>query len=130
MTTHYVLDTHTLVWFLDGDRRLSQPARKLLRDESKPLVIPVIVLAEVKHLAGKRRFSTDIGDVLSAVGSAERCTIYPVDLHVIEAMPPGLDIHDGLIVGTALVLQPVLGQVAIITCDQAVTHAGLVPTVW
>ena len=51
MTTHYLVDTHALVWFLDGDRRLSQDARALLRDESNPLVVPTIVLAEVKYLS-------------------------------------------------------------------------------
>jgi PIN domain nuclease of toxin-antitoxin system len=130
MKIHYVLDTHALVWYLDGDQRLAQPARDLLRDESNPLVIPAIVLAKVKHLSAKRRFDMDVDGVLRAIGSTERCTIYPVDLHVVEAMPTSLDIHDGLIVGTALVLQPVLGQVAIITCDQAIIGAGLVSTVW
>ena len=130
MTTHYVLDTHALVWYLDGDRRLSLAARDILRDDSVPLIIPSIVLAEIKHLSAKRRFPVGIEHVLRTIGSTERCTIYPVDLHVVEAMPPDLDIHDGLIVGTALVLQPVLGQVAIITRDQAITASGLITTFW
>ncbi|MBI3942347.1 MAG: hypothetical protein HY326_04985 [Chloroflexi bacterium] len=39
MTT-YVVDTYALVWFLDGDPRLGEKAREILRDESLPLVIP------------------------------------------------------------------------------------------
>ncbi len=102
MTTHYVLDTHALVWFLDHDPCLGHAARALLQDESNPLVIPSIVLAKIKHLAAKRRFATKVADVLRVIGS----------------------------VGTALVLQPFLGQIAIVTCDQAIINTGLVPTVW
>lgn len=130
MTTHHVLDTHALVWFLDGDNRLSDRSRALLRNESNPLVLPTIVLAEVKYLSYKRRFPVTIREVLHLIGSTDRCTIYPADLQVVEAMPTGLDIHDGLIVGTALVLQPVLGDVAEITCDNAIIDSRLVPTVW
>lgn len=54
---------------------------------SSDLVIPSIILAEIKHLAAKRRFATKVADVLRVIGSAERCTIYPLDLYVVEAMP-------------------------------------------
>jgi PIN domain nuclease of toxin-antitoxin system len=48
-TTH-VVDTHALVWFLEADSQLSQPARTALQDPAAHLVIPTIVLAEITFL--------------------------------------------------------------------------------
>ncbi len=47
---------------------------------------------------------------------------------VVTATPAQLDIHDSLIVGVALVQpMPVDG---VLTCDQAIIRANLVPTAW
>jgi len=46
----YVVDTHTLIWFIAEDERLSKPAELLLdkAEEAKAQVlIPTLVLAEV-----------------------------------------------------------------------------------
>ncbi len=57
-----------------------------------------------------------------------RCLIYPIDVAVVDRAPATLEIHDALIVGTALVQsEPVM---AILTYDQAITNSGLVPVVW
>ena len=53
---------------------------------------------------------------------------YITDTH---PLPTTLDIHDAVIVGTALVYRDLLGQqVALITKDAAITTSGLVPVVW
>jgi len=41
-----VVDTHTLIWFLEGQGKVGAEALKILRDLSQRLVIPSIVLAE------------------------------------------------------------------------------------
>jgi len=51
-----------------------------------------------------------------------------IDLEIIRAMPMELDIHDALIVGAALThVTPVD---SVITCDQDIIRAGLVPVIW
>ncbi len=127
MTT-FVVDTHALVWFISGDSRLSDKARTILRDPGVQLIIPAIVLAEIKFLAGKGRFAQTLEQVLLALNADPRCLVFPIDLTVIQRMPTDLDIHDGLIVGTALAQAiPVDG---ILTRDEAITGSNLVTVVW
>jgi len=57
-----------------------------------------------------------------------RCTIYPVDLSVVNKAPLELNIHDSLIVGTALVQYELVDGV--LTRDEAIAFSGLVPTIW
>lgn len=127
MTT-FVVDTHVLVWFISGDKRLSDTVRTILRDPDAQLIIPAIVLAEVKYLAGKGRFAQTLDQVLFVINTDPRCFIYPIDLSVVQHMPADLDIHDGLIVGTALA-QPFVVD-GVLTRDEAITESSLVTVVW
>lgn len=62
----YVVDTHALVWYLTGDRRLGPQAEAVLNDPDVTLIIPAIVLAEIKDLAHKERFAQTLDDVLAS----------------------------------------------------------------
>lgn len=124
----FVVDTHALVWFLARDSRLSERARTVLQDPAVRLIIPAIVLAEIKYLSSKGRFAQTLDDVLRVIATDPRCLVHPIDLSVVRHAPPTLDIHDGLIVGAALA-QPVPVD-GVLTCDEAITTAGLVPVVW
>jgi PIN domain nuclease of toxin-antitoxin system len=42
----YVLDTHTLLWFLDGDARLGHRVSQILGDPNARFLLPAIALAE------------------------------------------------------------------------------------
>jgi PIN domain nuclease of toxin-antitoxin system len=124
----FVLDTHTLVWFFSRDPRLGEKARAALEDNQSRLIIPVIVLAEIKHLIQKGRFAGTLDFILLALTLDPRCLIYPIDMAVFQHAPTELDIHDSLIVGTALAQpSPVPG---VITRDEAIQQSGLVTTVW
>ncbi len=124
----FVVDTHALAWFVSRDRRLGAKARTVLRDPDVRLIIPAIVLAEIKYLAHKGRLTQSLDEVLRVINSDPRCTIYPVDLSVVSKAPLSLDIHDSLIVGTALVQREVI--TGILTRDETITSSGLVPTTW
>jgi hypothetical protein len=66
--------------------------------------------------------------VLTVIEADGRCVIRPIDLEIIRAMPMELDIHDALIVGAALThVTPVD---SVLTCDQDIIRAGLVPVIW
>jgi len=51
----HVIDTHALVWFLEGNEKLGRKALKVFRDSTEKLIIPSIVLAEIKYLSYKGR---------------------------------------------------------------------------
>jgi PIN domain nuclease of toxin-antitoxin system len=124
----YVVDTHTMVWFISRDRRLSDKAGAILRDPDIRLIIPVIVLAEIKYLSHKGCLEQTLDEVLQVISRDPRCTIYPIDLSVVNKAPLGLDIHDSLIIGTALVQSEIVS--GILTRDEAIASSGLVPTLW
>ncbi len=124
----YVVDTHALVWFIGRDQRLSDAARAILLDPNVRIIISVIVLVEIKYLSHKGRFAQTLDEVLQVIDRDSRCIICPIDLNVVSKAPLDLDIHDSLIIGTALVQpEPVTG---VLTRDDVITSSGLVPIVW
>lgn len=52
---NYVIDTHALVWYLTDDPRLGKKARQILETDGNQLILPAIVLAEVRHIAERKR---------------------------------------------------------------------------
>lgn len=127
----YVVDTHALIWFLEGSKRLSAAAKAALTDPSAQLVIPTLVLAETAYLYARKRIGVDVGRILSEVASADNCTVYPLDEEVATLVSGDLDIHDAIIVATALVYRKMLGEsAAVITKDKMIAQSGLVAVVW
>ena len=127
---HYVVDTHAILWFLQGSR-IGRRAYRALASPQSALVVPTIVLAEIKFLKARGRIRPSLGEVLTAIERDPRFTVYPFDESVVDRMPTELEMHDAIIVGTALVYQEVQASgVRIITRDPAIVEFGAVGTVW
>lgn len=127
----YVIDTHALVWYMTGDRRLGVQARRVLDDESARLIIPSIVLAEAKHIADRKRIPLTFHEILAQISSSPNVTVFPLDEFIVNHMPDNLEIHDGIIVATALHCQDSFEEeVTLLTNDIAITEAGLIPVMW
>ncbi|MDO8744310.1 MAG: hypothetical protein Q7J76_04310 [Candidatus Brocadiaceae bacterium] len=47
---YIVTDTHPWVWFLTASPRLSQKAKSILSDPSDLIILPSIVMREIKYL--------------------------------------------------------------------------------
>lgn len=126
----YVTDTHPLVWFLDKDPRLSTGAKAGFLDPAASVVIPTIVLAEISYLHARGRLRVDLARVLSQA-AVSSWAVHPVGQTVVEHMPTTLDIHDGIIVATAIVRRDIMGEhTALITKDAQITASGLLQVVW
>jgi PIN domain nuclease of toxin-antitoxin system len=128
----YILDTHTLIWFLAKDSRLGKRAKETLLNLSDiKLVIPAIVLAEVKYLIdiGKIRVNwIQIEELL--LGSPD-VSFFSIDFDIVASMPSGLEIHDALIVATAKVLEESLNEeVILLSRDEEIASSDLVKTLW
>ena len=124
----FVTDTHCLLWYLQGDKRLSMASRRLFdgQDKSKQVVIPTIVLAELLHLSRKYRVPFSFEKLLAALAGEERYDMMSLTVEVIrEAMMLGpLEIHDALIVATALHL-----DIPLMTRDQEIVDSGVIKTI-
>jgi len=103
----------------------------VLVDSDARLIIPSIVLAEIAYLYNRKRIKANVSQVLADVASADNCTIYPLDERVAERIPAGLELHDGIVVATAIVYRDVLGEeIVVITKDKLIAESGLVKVLW
>ncbi|MFQ6071680.1 MAG: type II toxin-antitoxin system VapC family toxin [Methanosarcinales archaeon] len=129
--TKYVADTHGIVWFLEKSPKLGKNAREVFLDEKITLIIPTIVLAEIKFLYNKQRFRTSLENVLKVIKNDPRCIVYPMTMDVVEILPISLNIHDAIIVGTALIFRNIYHEeIKVITKDKEIKSSGLIGTVW
>jgi len=127
----YVVNTHTLLWYLSNDPRLGPNARQILGDPGKLLLIPVIVLAEAKHAADRLRVPMSFETIAQAVTSSARISVFPMDLAMVNYLSSQLDIHDAMIVATARYCQDYFREdISVLTNDLAITQSGLVTVVW
>ena len=129
----YVLDTHSIIWFLDNDSRLGKNAAVVLDNPKAKLVVPTITLLEISSLYSKKRIKISVTTVYEELINKRKrnCKVYPLDEEVVTFAPNSLNIHDSIIVGTALVYRDVLKRkVALITKDGEITKSGIIQTIW
>jgi len=129
----HLLDTHILVWWLNGSDRLSGEQRHILdsaSDES-PLHISDITLWEIAtlHSLGRLRFSLPLGEWLARAAApplVRRHGISPQIAAEVAALPDSFhrDPADRIIVATARVL-----GARLLTSDRRIIDAEIVETV-
>ena len=136
MAHKYILDTHALIWFVEGNQRLSESAKKIIASADSQMVLPLIALAEAAVIIERGRTTiADVSRFLNRVYTDTRIEIFPLTLDVFKRSltPEGLripELHDRFIVSTGLHLQDLGDTVGIIIKDQAITEAGVLATIW
>ena len=132
----YILDTHALVWFVEGNKRLSEAAKVIIAATDSQMVLPIIALAESVVIIQRGRTTiSDVSRFLTRVYADTRIEIFPLTLDVFERSltPEALQIpelHDRFIVSTGLHLQDLGDTIRLVTRDQAITDAGVLSTIW
>lgn len=123
-----VIDTHTLIWYLTADKRLSARVRSfLVRAESGELtlVIPAIVLLECIDIFDKEKVKFDLQTFVLRITGARNFIIGWIDWDVIleTVRTKGFkDVHDRVIVATAKLFDaPLLSKDRIIRSVYAKT---------
>lgn len=128
-----LLDTHVLIWWLDGSGPLSPAQRHLLGavDGSSPLRVSDISLWEIAtlHSLGRLRLTLPLRDWLDkavAPPVVRRHGISPAVAAEVATLPDSFprDPADRILVATARVLGATL-----LTRDRRIVDSGLVPTV-
>lgn len=128
---YIVTDTHPWVWFLTASPRLSQKAKSILSDPSNLIILPSIVMMEIKYLYQHKRITLSFEEALQQVETSKNILLYPLDISIVTIAPISLDIHDAIIVGTAIQATGEFAQtVSLVTIDKAITDSKLVPVVW
>lgn len=134
MTMKYVIDTHALIWFLEGNARLGETAKVILANSASELILPAIALAEAVWIVERCKTGVPSVRALLSVSSGDsRISVHALDKAVVEqsvALCTVNEMHDRQIVATTLVLQNRGESVALLTCDQNITASGLVTIIW
>lgn len=136
MAHKYILDTHALVWFVEGNKRLSESAKTIIAGTDSEMVLPLIALAEAAVIIERGRTTiSDVSKFVARVYADTRIEIFPLTVDVFERSltPEGLripELHDRFIVSTGLHLQDLGETVKIVTKDQAITDAGVSSVIW
>jgi PIN domain nuclease of toxin-antitoxin system len=104
----YVIDTHVLIWYFTGNRRLSEDVRNTIdqvRQQGGRLLVPTIVLAEALNIAAKGRVVFDFDLLYQLVLNEPEFEIAEFGVEVFEEtlrVSKIPEIHDRIIVATSL----------------------------
>jgi PIN domain nuclease of toxin-antitoxin system len=128
-----LLDTHVVIWLAQDYRRISTKAQSAIKDARKKdhgLGVASIALVEIARLAsrGQIYLKPDAATFLAEV--ERRFTILPITANIAlqaYALPASYpkDPADRIIGATALI-----GDLPLITADQAIRKSRAVPTIW
>lgn len=128
----YVTDTHSLVWHVMDDPKLSSKAKQIFQTVDNTLesiFIPCIVFFELFYLIEKKRIPADFDELIERVRLTENYQIEPLCLPIIEksrkiSKVMVADPWDRLIAATAIHL-----NLPLITRDEKLKQIGLT-TMW
>ena len=134
MAIRIVADTHTILWYLYNDARLSTTASALMDKIDKTgdqIAIAAITLAEIIYLVEKGRIdSLAFERVVQSIRQSNATLVeVPFDHTIAEAMRQITrtqvpELPDRIVTATALHL-----GVPVISCDHKI-HASIVTTIW
>jgi len=127
----FVADTHSLVWYFAGSKKLGQKALEVFRNSlsGKSIIfIPTIVLAEIIDIIEKKRISVNYEELLDEIEKGSNFEIYPLYVNVLKTLKEikGIsELHDKIIVATAKLL-----EAKVITKDADIQSSNMVKTIW
>jgi len=127
----YVVDTHSLVWFITEDDKLSKKAERVL-DQAEAaeveVLVPIIVLAETTYISQKKKVEITIDEVLERIRQGDGFAIVPFDFSIFQTtlkLPEDWEIHDRIIAATACYYGAKL-----VTRDRVMRASDEIETVW
>jgi PIN domain nuclease of toxin-antitoxin system len=134
MATKFIVDTHALVWHLEGKTALGKQAKAVIDAPDSELILPIIALSEAAYIVERGRTSIPtVSDLLNDVLSDPRIEIYPLTFEILQTsinLTRIPEMHDRLIVATGIYLQSLGETVEILTKDNEIILASLLPVVW
>lgn len=128
---NYVLDTHVLIWYFTGSKKLSRKAKEVIDDcisNGGELLVPTIVLSEALDIAEKRKVEFDFQKMYQVINDNPVFQIIGFGASIFDETLKIRDIqeiHDRIIVATAKFY-----SVDIITKDRIIRSSGEVESLF
>ena len=122
---NYVLDTHILIWYFIGSKRLKLKALEVIdrcRFSGGKLLVPTIVLSECLDIAEKQKVQFDFNKMYRLIKDDLAFEIIPFTLEIFEEtvrIKSIKGIHDRIISATARFY-----DTEIITKDRIIKRSG------
>ena len=128
---YYITDTHSLIWYLTNDKRLSRKAYLIFEgcDRGEEIiVIPTIVLAEIIYICEKKRLNIEFKSILEKINNSLNYQPLSLTLDIILKIIDMIeipDMHDRIIIASTSMIDGIL-----ITKDRTIRKSDLVKTLW
>ena len=125
----YVLDTHVLIWYFIGSKRLREKLKDVIDERRRKgggILVPTIVLAEALDIAEKQKVAFDFNGMYQLIQEDPGFEIVGFGIEVFEetlSVEEVKEIHDRIIVATAKFY-----GAGILTKDRIIQNSGEVET--
>lgn len=124
----YVTDTHSLIWHMTNDPKLSKEAKRIFTEVDniqETVFIPCIIFFELLYLIEKKKIDVNFDSFVAMVSSSKNYKIEPLCLPIIEKSrsiqrEKVADPWDRLIAATSMHL-----NFPLITQDTSLSKIGL-----
>jgi PIN domain nuclease of toxin-antitoxin system len=125
-----LLDTHTLLWFCEGNPILSATARAAIEDDSNERYVSHATAWEtaIKVSIGKLKLQSDYRVIFPGVLDANGFLFLPPAVEHYEALLP-LPRHHGDPFDRLIIAQAQVEGLTVVTCDAHFSAYG-VPVLW
>jgi len=125
----YILDTHVLIWYFIGSKRLHKKLREKIdttRNQGGCLLVPTIVLAEALDIAEKGRVEFDFNEMYRLIKEEPEFEIAGFGSEIFDEtvlIKEIKEIHDRIIAATAKFY-----HVGVLTKDRIINESGEIET--
>jgi len=114
-----LLDTHTFIWYIEGNVKLTQKARDVIEVSGDKIYLSIISLWEIAIKTGKKQLTlqNEFDDLLNILNSLEIeiLTITFADTQIYKNLP----LHHGDPFDRMIISQAINNGLTIIGCDQS-----------
>ena len=126
----YLADTVAIVRHFASVGKIGKAAKSILQDADNgknKILISIISMVEILYLSERNRIPLNLKEVKRKLLHLDNYEIIDLDLDIVETAKTvqGLELHDRLIVSTALSL-----NVPVLTSDQIISNSGQVDVIW
>ena len=114
-----LLDTHTFIWYIEGNAKLTQKARDVIEVSGDKIYLSIISLWEIAIKTGKKQLTlqNEFDDLLNVLNSLEIeiLTITFVDTQIYKNLP----LHHGDPFDRMIISQAINNSLTIVGCDKS-----------
>ena len=126
----YLADTVAIIRHFASVGKIGKAAKSILQDADNgknKILISIISMVEILYLSERNRIPLNLKEVKRKLLHLDNYEIIDLDLDIVETAKTvqGLELHDRLIVSTALSL-----NVPVLTSDQIISNSGQVDVIW